>query len=322
MDRLLLALVIIFASLLAGYGFRRWLEARFPLFATAPLTLWRKRLQFLAMVVCLPGAAMLSLWGLPRPDTSLLALPLLGVCGFALGGGLALGAARLLRLGPAQTGSLFCCGSFGNVGAVGSLVGVIFLGEGAIALAALYRLCEEMYFFGVVLPVARRYSPREADIPLPARPWRSPMPWLVVAALLAGIALNLCGIERPAALGPLASGLTVAVTVFFLFTIGLGLRLSCLYCYIAPCLAMCAIRFVGIPTGVLALAHMLGVGGVANGLALQTVVIVASMPVAMTALIPPSLLDLDLDLANACWIVSTLALVAVLPLLLLLLPHV
>ena len=45
------------------------------------------------------------------------------------------------------------------------------------------------------------------------------------------------------------------------------------------------------------------------------------MPVAMTALVPPSLFSLDLDLANACWIFSTLALVAVLPALLLVLPR-
>ena len=44
------------------------------------------------------------------------------------------------------------------------------------------------------------------------------------------------------------------------------------------------------------------------------------MPVAMTALVPPSLFRLDLDLANACWIFSTLALVAVLPALLVILP--
>ena len=41
----------------------------------------------------------------------------------------------------------------------------------------------------------------------------------------------------------------------------------------------------------------------------------------MTALVPPTLFHLDVDLANACWIFSTLGLVAVLPLLMLLLPR-
>ena len=43
------------------------------------------------------------------------------------------------------------------------------------------------------------------------------------------------------------------------------------------------------------------------------------MPVAFTALIPPSIYDLDLDLANSCWFFTTALLVVVLPLLLMIL---
>jgi predicted permease len=37
------------------------------------------------------------------------------------------------------------------------------------------------------------------------------------------------------------------------------------------------------------------------------------MPVAFTALIPPSIYDLDIDLANSCWFITTSLLMAVLP---------
>jgi hypothetical protein len=40
------------------------------------------------------------------------------------------------------------------------------------------------------------------------------------------------------------------------------------------------------------------------------------MPVAFNALIPPSLYDLDLDLANSCWFFTTAMLVVELPMLL------
>jgi hypothetical protein len=46
--------------------------------------------------------------------------------------------------------------------------------------------------------------------------------------------------------------------------------------------------------------------------------ILSSMPVAFNALIPPSIYDLDLDLANACWFFTTSALIVVLPVLLVL----
>jgi hypothetical protein len=51
---------------------------------------------------------------------------------------------------------------------------------------------------------------------------------------------------------------------------------------------------------------------------MKVVMILSSMPVAFSALIPPSLYDLDLDLANACWFFTTSALIVVLPLLLML----
>jgi hypothetical protein len=37
------------------------------------------------------------------------------------------------------------------------------------------------------------------------------------------------------------------------------------------------------------------------------------MPVAFNSLVAASIYDLDLDLANACWLISTLSLVVVLP---------
>jgi predicted permease len=46
------------------------------------------------------------------------------------------------------------------------------------------------------------------------------------------------------------------------------------------------------------------------------VIILSSMPVAFSALIPPSIYDLDLGRANACWFFTTSALIVVLPVLL------
>ena len=49
--------------------------------------------------------------------------------------------------------------------------------------------------------------------------------------------------------------------------------------------------------------------------------ILSSAPVVFTALIPPSIYNLDLDLSNACWLTSTLALFGVLPIVYLLIQH-
>ena len=61
-------------------------------------------------------------------------------------------------------------------------------------------------------------------------------------------------------------------------------------------------------------AFLLGYGKIEEGLPLKIVIILSSMPVAFTAIIPPSIYDLDLDLANSCWLVTTLGLALILPL--------
>ena len=64
------------------------------------------------------------------------------------------------------------------------------------------------------------------------------------------------------------------------------------------------------------LAYMIGYAKIDKGLPLKVVMILSSMPVAFMALIPPSIYDLDLDLANSCWFFTTALLIFVLPCLL------
>lgn len=322
MDRLLLTLGIIFVSLTAGYAFRHAVTAGRIRLSGEAVILARQSLQTTAVFVLIPVSAMLSLWGLPSPDTRLLALPLLGLVAWVWGGALALLFARLLKLDRAQTGSLYCCGTFTNIGAVGSLVCVLFLGESAIALVALYRLCEELFYFSVSFPIARWYSQENDGQRLSFRNLRfDPILKVVLSALLLGIALNLLHVPRPDFCGPLASGFMILATVLFLFAIGLSLKLASLGRYTRQSLAVCLIKFVGVPLLVIGLAKGIGYGNVDNGLPLKVVAVLSAMPVAMTALVPPSLFRLDLNLANACWIFSTLALAAVLPVLIVILPR-
>ena len=69
------------------------------------------------------------------------------------------------------------------------------------------------------------------------------------------------------------------------------------------------------PGVVTSLALLLGYRYIGGGLLLKVVMILSSMPVAFMALIPPSLYDLDIDLANSCWLFTTTMLVIVLPVL-------
>jgi hypothetical protein len=101
-----------------------------------------------------------------------------------------------------------------------------------------------------------------------------------------------------------------------LTSIGLAMRFSRVRDYVKESAAVSVIKFSLVPISTLAAAWWFGLGTIHDGLPLKVVMILSSMPVAFNALIPPSLYDLDLDLANSCWFVTTVMLALVLPLLL------
>jgi hypothetical protein len=90
--------------------------------------------------------------------------------------------------------------------------------------------------------------------------------------------------------------------------------------YLKECVSVSVsvLKFILVPILATSLAYMFGFGQIDNGLPLKDVMILAAMPVAFNALIPPSIYDLDLDLANSCWLFTTALLVIVLPVLLIL----
>lgn len=320
-ERLILTLAVIFASLALGWICRRLCETGSLPLSLAKLDAGRNAMQTAAIYVLLPLAAMLSLWGIPKPDPAFLALPLLGLASYICGGTLALLGARMLKLSRIQTGSFFCCGAFTNIGAVGGLVCLLFLGENSIAFVALYRLVEEAYYFSVAFPVAKWYGPDNKSADIGFRAFKlSPVLVIIVCALVLGIVLNFLEIPRPAFCGPLASLSMFAATVLLLFAIGLTLRLSRVWGYSRSSLVLCAIKFIALPLIIVPLAACMGYGNYDGGLPLKTAAILSCMPVAMTALVPPALFGLDVDLANACWIFSTAGLVVVLPALMAILP--
>lgn len=312
MEKLIFTLVLIFGSLSIGYFVQKQAKPRRRLNPTSLVTL-RLRMQKFGLFVCVPLASMLSLWGLQHPDTHLLALPLLGVVSWISGGVLAIACAHLLRLDRKQTGSLFCCGTLSNIAGIGGVVCVFFFGEAAIALVMLYRVCEEIIFFGLVMPISQWYA-RERGIGRSFRP--DPLLSIVILALIVGICFNYRGIPRPDYCAPLASGSMLFGTILLLVSIGMGLRFSHLSLYSRQWLAIAIIKFVAVPCIVISLAYFLGFGTIDNGLPLKAVAVVSAMPVAMNALVPPSLYGLDLDLANACWVFTTIALILIVPALL------
>jgi hypothetical protein len=320
MTKLLFTLGVIAAGLGFGYGLQRLAVSgriRLPI----PLANLRRLLQKIGLLFFMALSFMGAVWIIRVESLKIAALPLLGAFILLAGGGLAVVAARVLGLDRKQTGSFFACGSFSNIGSIGALAVFMFLGERGFALMALYKLFEEVVYFTIGFPIAKYYSAAAGES-APGGPgnrlkavFSDPFVLAALAAIAAGGALNLSGVERPELFKTMNALFVPAGTFVLLTSIGLAMRFSSAGDYVRECAAMCGIKFLALPAAACLAGYLLGFAEMDSGLPLKVVLVVSAMPVAFTALIPPSIYDLDLDLSNACWLTTTLALALVLPIL-------
>jgi hypothetical protein len=320
MTRLFLSMGLIAFGLALGYTIQRLAEqgaVRLPV----PMDALRKGLQRIALLFFNPVAIVGAVWIVDVGSVRLIALPFLGLMALLAGGVLALLAGRLLRLGPRQKGALFPCGSFTNLGSIGALVCFLFLGERGFALVPIYKLFEETAYYAVGFPIAKYYSTGGLGEGGTAERLRGllrdPFILAAVTSIALGGALNLSGLERPRIYGTVNAVFVPAATLLLLTSIGLAMRFRKVKEYVRECVSVSLIKFLVVPVLISGAAWLAGFGRVDGGLPLKVVIILSSMPVAFTALIPPSIYDLDLDLANACWLFTTAALAVILPLLML-----
>lgn len=315
MQKLLFSLGLIVAGLIAGYGWQRWIVFRNPAQATLIPRL-RKGLQKVGLLFFMPVSFVGAVWIVSLENVRILFLPLIGAGALLLGGLFGLVAARLLRRSDRRKGTLFCCGSFTNIGSIGALVSFVFLGEAGFALIALYKLFEEMIYFSIGFPIARYFSGGDRESTVGQRIRRvatDPFFLAATGAFICGFILNRSGIPRPPFFETVNAIFVPTGTFLLLTSIGLGMRFTSVAGNLGDALAVLLIKFVFIPALAVAAAYGAGLQAIDGGLPLKVVLIAASMPVAFTALVAASVYELDLDLANACWLTTTGALLVVIP---------
>jgi len=103
--------------------------------------------------------------------------------------------------------------------------------------------------------------------------------------------------------------------MFMLVPIGVAMKFGRVRNFARECVVVSFIKFTLVPLIVSTVAFLLGYGKIEGGLPLKVVIVLSSMPVAFTSLIPVSIYNLNLDIANSCWLVTTFSLILILPLL-------
>ena len=319
MSKFIYSFAIVFTGLLLGYVTQILAGHKQITFGIANDDL-RKLLQKTALLFINPVAIVGAVWIVNFKNAALIALPFIGLFTYLIGGALAAGAARLLNLDGKRGGALFGCGFFTNIGAIGTLICYIFLGEAGFALVAIFKLFQEVAYYGIGFPIAKYFGSSRHDVPargLLKHLVRDPYLIMAVSAITIGGFLNISDVQRPEFYKTIISVFVPLLTLLLLISIGMAMRFRKIGAYLRECLSISLIKFILVPVLVFLPAYFLGYGNIQNGLPLKVVLILSSMPVAFNALIPPSIYNLDLDLANSCWFFTTAMLVVVLPVLLL-----
>ncbi len=316
MQKLVFSLSIIAVGLTIGYLIQRLVLAG-KIKAERSLAKQRKALQGVALLCLSPIATVGAIWILSFDTIRIVLMPAIGVLAILVGGFAAFTVGKMLTLRPKQAGAFFCCGAMTNVGSVGSLVVFVFLGETAFAFVPMYRLFESIIYYTIWFPIAKSFSP-QVQQGLKTRRFlkivSDPFVLVALASILIGSVLNISGIPRPSWYSSINVIVIPLSSLLMLVSIGMAMKFGRISAHFMPASIIAAIKFLLVPLVATGTAYLLGFGEIDDGIPLKVILILTSMPVGFTALVPPSIYDLDIDLANAGWMVTTALLIVVIPL--------
>lgn len=315
----------IFMGLALGYAFNRLVKKGTIPVGEERAEVFRSGLQRSVLLFFSPLVFCGAVWSLDLSDARMFSLPLVGLSALVLGSLSGFIGTKLLALPPEQAGVYTTCSSFTNIGAIGGLVLFLLAGEQAFALLPFYKLFEDLWYYGVLFPIARSYgerahpsassTPRFGPMAGVLRVLRDPFFLVATSGIALGIGLNLAGIHRPPQYGTVISLLLPASTFILLFTIGMRIRFKVERAHWKAASMLLVSKILLVPSAAIALALLLGLGGMEGGNGLKVVLVLASMPVGFLGMVPPTLYRLDLSFANSLWLLSNAALLVIVPVL-------
>ena len=316
MGRLLFSIALVIIGITLGYLIRLSVNTgRIQL----PVEGCRRALQKAALLFFNPVAILGATWVADIDNVKIAIMPFLGMTALFAGGLTAWFSARLLNLNRKQTGSFVVCGGFTNIGSLGALFCFILLGEKGFALVPFYKLFEETIYYAVGFPIAKSFSRDLSRNPsFFSRIKDAVSDKFVLTAVTGigiGLVLNLSGISRPPVYASVNAVFIPLAAFLLLLSIGMAMRFSSAKTYIRPGLVITALKFLIIPCIISGIGFLTGLDKIYGGLPLKVALILSSMPVGFIAMVPPTIYDLDIDIANACWLITNGVLLIYIPVL-------
>lgn len=316
MERLLFILAVSFGSLALGYLVQR-VTAHLDSVPSDIIARISIKLKLFAIVILQPVAIIYSFWTLTINDTELFILPLLGILTLLTGGISSLVQTKLFHIPPSRAASLFVSGMFCNVGIFGGLIAFVLFGPLGFSIVQLFRVFEEIIYYAIGFPMSNMISKGTTSqfrIRLNLIAER-PIIFIPISAIVIGFLLNILPVSAPAFYGSISNVVVPVMTAILGLGIGMSLKIAKTRDYHKEILLVLITKNVIIPMVIIPLGYLFGLANIMEGIPFKVIIIVSFMPTAFMALVPPVLYGFDLDLANSAWLVTTLALLIVFPVL-------
>lgn len=318
MDKLILSLGIIVGALGLGQTLHLTTSGKRAQIKTDAVM---KKVLTAVLIIATPIITLAAFWIVDFSNMSLVALPFMGASALGFGALLGVLASKILGHNKLQTGSMFCCGSSTNFGSIGGFICFAFFGEIGYSFAVMYCLFLTPCLYLLSFPGAAYYSDENSDKSLLKRLMGDKVVIVFFISLIAGITLNLCGIERPAFLGTVNEGLIPISSFFMVMSLGYTMRFSQIKNYPKEVALMSIIKYVITPILIIGIAYILGLNNYGDGTLFKVLIVLSALPVGFNALIPMNIYKLEVNLGNSCWIVTTLLLIVVIPIVYFLVIH-
>jgi len=253
--------------------------------------------------------SLVSFWGAALA-LQLIWLPILGVAMQIVPGVVSGTLARRKYDGPLEQGGFVLATMLSNRGVVGTLSVFILYGEQGYVWARLVMLLAPLVQYLICFPLAQYYSARHRG-DINGRPslvsvlfsWNQ-MPVLGIAI---GFALNFFDVARP---GPIGDALPWMVHVLawgVVLPLGASLNFRQLPRFLPDMIELLALKFMVTPLLVGLLSYAIGL----RGDVLAAVTILAASPTAIMAVVAGRLYKLNVDLAMAAFVLSTVVYIVV-----------
>lgn len=323
MSKMILVLSLSFGSVGLGYLFQRLILGRGRVNSSgyeSRISSIAKWIKVITLGGLLPWPILFTFWGVEQISSRYFVIPVLGVLSLIVGGLSAVAMIRISRMEPARAGSLFSCGMMTNLGVIGGLIGMLFFGNEGYLTVQLFTMFEVFTYYLVVFPLAQQIGNGDGSgfRINPKLLLSKPMSLIPLAAIILGFSLRSFGVRAPDFLDSISGILVPSITALIGFAIGLTLKVSRIRLYRRESIMISLIKFLIIPAIIIPLAALLGIPSLMNGVAFRMIVFLSFGPVALIAMVPPQLYDLDLDLANSGWFVTTVGHLLIVPVLILL----